>query len=197
MARRSARGGGQRKRGRPSKLTDEVTDAIVQAVRAGNYLDTAADHAGVDRSTVYRWIKAGEDADAPAEVRDFCAALSRARAEAEARMVAAVMRDAIGGVVIERRTRRYGDITEVEERLTPPNGRVALEYLARSRPSTWTRRTDVALTGADGGPVQVEQRSVVIGVLADRLHSHLTAGELLPAGGDGEDEAGDGDPLAS
>ena len=73
---------------RPSKIHDEeLTAKIVGLLRAGNYLATAARAAGVDPSTVYRWIERGEadeehDADSP-----FCrfAALARvARAEAEA-----------------------------------------------------------------------------------------------------------------
>lgn len=180
MTRRTPR---QRTRGRPTKLTAEVRDKIIAAVRAGNYFATAADIAGIDRATLYRWQQAGSDADADTELRDFCNALTRARAEAEARMVGCVLKDAMGGQVIKRTTRRYRNgVTEVEETLTPPNGRVALDYLARSFRDTWSPKAaaSLELTGADGGPVQVEQRSVIIGALADRLHTVL-AGHVEPA----------------
>lgn len=197
MAHRTRRNASQRKRGRPTKLTAELTDQLAQILRAGNYLDTAADHAGIDRSTIYRWLKAAEDDDAPAELRAFRDALAHARADAEARMVATIFRDAIGGVVVKRTTRRFKDVTEVEETITPPNGRVALEYLARSRPQSWSRRDKTELTGADGAPIQVQQKSVVIGVLADRLHEQY-AGELPPAPDHLDGDDGDaGEPIAS
>lgn len=175
-------------RGRPTKLTPQVAEKIIAAVRAGNYLETAAENAGVNRTTLYRWQQAGSDADADPELRDFCNALTRARAEAEARMVGCVLRDAMGGTVVKRITRTYRNgVVETEEQVTPPNHRAAIEFLSRSFPQTWGRRA-VEVTGADGGPVQVEQRSVIIGVLADRLHATF-AGELEAPGapGDGAD----------
>ena len=48
--------------GRPTKLTPEVRQKICDAVRAGNYLDTAAEFGGVDRSTLHRWLRRGERA---------------------------------------------------------------------------------------------------------------------------------------
>ncbi len=45
---------------RPSKLTPEVSEKIVRAIRAGNYPAVAAAHAGIHAATYYRWMEHGE-----------------------------------------------------------------------------------------------------------------------------------------
>ena len=45
---------------RPTKLTVEVRDRIVAAIRAGNYPEAAAQAAGISPSTFYRWLGRGE-----------------------------------------------------------------------------------------------------------------------------------------
>lgn len=83
-----------------SKLTSEVGDAIVSALEEGNYAKTAAEAAGVDESTYYKWLKRGEDELARVEegrgrsVRkseetfvQFFQSVTRARGNAEASAV--------------------------------------------------------------------------------------------------------------
>lgn len=70
-----------RKNGRPSKLTADVQDKIVSAIRAGNYAETAAQYAGVDPTTYYRWMVKGEDG--PDLYRQFRHAVKAAESEAE------------------------------------------------------------------------------------------------------------------
>lgn len=50
--------------GRPTLLTDEVRDRIVQVVNAGNYLKTAAQFVGVGQSTLLGWLARGRAASA-------------------------------------------------------------------------------------------------------------------------------------
>jgi transposase len=60
--------------GRPTKLTPEVQERIVTALRAGNYRETASRHAGISYMTFRRWEMKGEaikKAEADAEVRDL------------------------------------------------------------------------------------------------------------------------------
>ena len=47
----------KRRRGRPSKMTDERVTKILEALRAGNYLETAARYAGVSYETLNEWRK--------------------------------------------------------------------------------------------------------------------------------------------
>ena len=116
--------------GRPTKLTPEVRDRIIEALRAGNYQDAAAAYAGIGPATFYRWMERGRAADAEPDYREFREAVERARAEAEVRNVALVQRSAADGT-----------------------WQAAAWFLERSYPSRWGRRERHEVTGADGGPV--------------------------------------------
>jgi len=120
---------------RPTKLTPEVQDRIMQAVQAGNYLETAANFAGIDGSTLRRWVQKGSAPSAPEPYRTFCTALKSARASAEVRSVALIQQAATGGT-----------------------WQAAAWYLERSYPERWGR-TRVEITGDSSGenaPVRVE-----------------------------------------
>lgn len=121
-----------RKQGRPSKLTEEVQNRILRAVQAGNWLETASAYAGVDASTVRRWIAKGEADDAEEPYRSFCAAIKQARAEAEIRAVALIQKAAQDGT-----------------------WQASAWYLERSHPDRWGRKR-LEITGADSQPVRVE-----------------------------------------
>lgn len=187
----------KRRGGQPTKLTPDLQASLVQAIRAFNHLDTAARLVGVHPNTVRRWIVEGEADGATPAKREFCEALARARAEAEVRIVAGVAKAALGGTLTKKvvRTLRDGS-TETEETYTPPDGRVGLEFLSRAFPDRWARRSAIEVTGADGGPLQMEVSSSVE-VLAERLHAALSvsAGELEsgPDVVDGEVVGGGGD----
>lgn len=45
---------------RPTKLNFDTHNKIITAIRAGNYIETAAAYAGVNKSTLYEWLKRGE-----------------------------------------------------------------------------------------------------------------------------------------
>lgn len=102
-----------RKIGRPSKIDDliireekrengeviqhalKVSDAILETVKIGNYMETAAEYAGIGARTVFRWLEFGdpdraEYADNPEyEVyRQFRRDLARARAESQTHDIA-------------------------------------------------------------------------------------------------------------
>jgi hypothetical protein len=95
---------------RPAKLTGETQDRIVLALKAGNFLTTAARAAGVSEATVHRWLKAPG-----ARYRAFASAVERAIAEAEVVAVATIAQSA------------------------PRNPGVALKLLERRRPNRWGR----------------------------------------------------------
>jgi hypothetical protein len=183
MARRTPRS----RAGRPTKLNPQVQNAIVAAVRAGSYWEDAAVRAGVHPATVRRWRAEAEADDAPQYLQEFRDAVARAQADARVRMVAAVMKDAAGGQVVRRVTRKLTDGTvETEEQYSAPNGRVALEYLSRADPERWARRQALEVSGPGGGPIAVQQPDTA--ALAARLHTMLrgqvAAGELKPIAGD-------------
>ena len=73
--------------GRNSKLTPEVHEKIVTALRAGNYSKVAAEYAGISEVTFYRWLRRGRAAKR-GMYREFADAVQRAEREAEVRAVA-------------------------------------------------------------------------------------------------------------
>jgi transposase len=110
--------------GRPPKLNAERQERILQALRAGNYVEVAARYGGIGYSTMRTWIERGEkETDGP--YRDFMEAVEKARAEAEVGMVAVVKNAA--------RTQ----------------WQAAAWWLERSFPARWGRRdrTDVDHSG--------------------------------------------------
>ncbi len=73
---------------RPTKLTAELGEQIARAIRAGSYPEVAAQYAGVDRSTYYRWMERGDpDATRAADrpYRRFRRAVEQAQAADEVR----------------------------------------------------------------------------------------------------------------
>jgi hypothetical protein len=184
MARRTSRGGP----GRPTSLTSDLAQVIAASIADGATFDAAMAAAGVHPSTGYRWLSEGSSDTGGKQFREFREAVTRARAKAELAMTAAVVQDARGGAVVKHVTRVWRNGTKEEEKqYAPPNGRVALEWLARMEPSRWARKTGIEVSGPGGAPVQVEHREVLIGQLADRLHATLAGpgGALaLPAADD-------------
>lgn len=85
--------------GRPPKIHDAaVVKKFLGAIRTGNYIETAAAFAGLTKSTVYEWMKAGarenqrrENGEEPDPAMDakaeFSNAVEKALAEAEVRDV--------------------------------------------------------------------------------------------------------------
>jgi hypothetical protein len=75
--------------GAKGKLTPEVQDKIVKALRAGNYRTTAAKVAGIHDATFYNWIKWGE-AQKKGRYFEFFEAVKKAEAEGEAALIATI-----------------------------------------------------------------------------------------------------------
>lgn len=129
---------------RPVKLNEEIQKKVVDAVRAGNYLETAAAYSGLDVSTVRRWVKRGEreiqrleskGAKSKASEKkyiEFCTAIKKASAESEMRDVLV-----IGNAAKEA-------------------WQAAAWRLERKYPDRWGRKDKHEVTGKDGGPIEVE-----------------------------------------
>ena len=87
--------------GRPSKLTPAVQEAIVEGVRLGMSLSSAAERVGVAAATANDWMRRGEGRHrqkppTPSFVA-FAAAVKRAEAELEATMLERVHAAALSG----------------------------------------------------------------------------------------------------
>jgi len=101
--------------GRPSKLSPEIQERICSALRGGNYESAAAAAGGVGSSTFHRWMERGRTAGS-GQYRDFWVAVTRAREDAELRLV------------------------ELWQEAMPNDWRAIAEFLARRYPERWGKR---------------------------------------------------------
>lgn len=124
------------KAGRPSKLTIDVVDRIVAAIKGGNFRYVAAMWAGVSQRTMHEWMAAGK-AKPKGKFGDFRRRVLSAEKEAEITAVNHIRRAAA----------------------TDP--RHAEWWLERKFPQRWGRRERHELTGKGGGPIRHESRTTV------------------------------------
>ena len=106
---------GKKTGGRRTKLTPEVREKVVSAIRAGNYANVAAEYAGIGERTFYRWLQRGQAANRGI-YRQFWQAVKKAEREAEVRAVAIIQK-------------------HMED-----NWQAAMTYLERKFPDRWGRR---------------------------------------------------------
>lgn len=130
---------------RPSKLTPDVQADIVAAIRAGNYMETAASFAGINKDTLFAWLKRGKR-DKSGPYRDFSDAVSRALAEAETSALASIEQAASGGTVVAKTTVITETVTKsgttthktvTTETYQPPQWQAAAWRLERRFPDRW------------------------------------------------------------
>lgn len=118
--------------GRPTKLTQEVHDKIVTAIRAGNYIETAAAYGGIAKQTLYDWLKRGE-ADPGSAYGKFLDAVERAKADAEVR-----------------------DLYLIDQAAQDGSWQAAAWKLERKFPQKWGRVNRTEISGPEGAPLVVE-----------------------------------------
>ena len=118
--------------GRPTKLTPDVQEAIVDGINAGLTYRMSCARAGVTHATFYRWLEKGETAKSGA-FREFCDTVSRAKADSALRLVSQITLQA------------------------PTDWRAAAFLLERRFPDDYGKRSEI--TGKDGGPVKVEAKT--------------------------------------
>lgn len=117
----------QTKPGRPTKLTKAVAAKIIEAVAAGNYLETAAAYAGVDKASLHRWLKAGRSGKSPYHAA-FCASVEGAMAQAEVEALAGITAagktswQALAWRLERQHQTRWGHKTHVETRAVDKDG---------------------------------------------------------------------------
>jgi hypothetical protein len=159
-----------RSRGRPPLLDDATQRELLRAIRLGVPVHVACDHAGIGRSTFYVWQARG---DAAAELReqgqpvpvreqrylDFVDALRKAVPAAEVTALARVVKAA-------------------ED---PRHWQAAAWLLERRHPDRYARTVRTELSGAEGGPVQVEAQVASVEVKVDLRSDRERARAVLEA----------------
>lgn len=137
-------------RGRPHKFTEETVSTLLAAIRAGMPFHLAAAHAGIHESTFHEWQRGkfprGADKTLKAE---FSERLTRAKGYAALRLLAFIQDAA------------------------PQDWRAAAWMLERRYPEDFGKHV-VELTGAGGGPLQVEV-SAMQRVILKALEAHPEA----------------------
>jgi hypothetical protein len=152
---------------RPTKLTPEASERICEALRDGAPRAVAAEAADVGDSTLYRWLERGDRARS-GRFREFWEAVRAAEAEAMTRALRVVWQAIEAG-----------------------DGRLAMEFLSRRWPADFGRRP-IELTGADGGPLQVEQASSAKATLTAKIERLAARREQIrrEAAGEGGETPG-------
>lgn len=117
------------KGGRPSKLTDELHADLVKWIQAGNYIETAAILCGINKASVYNWLKRGRTARS-GKYKLFFDAVRQAQAKSEARLVN----------IVEMAAKR--------------DWKAAAWRLERKFPNRYGRQTKHEVSGKGGAPVQ-------------------------------------------
>lgn len=108
---------------RPSKLTPESSEKIVDAILHGATYKDAAESAGIDYNTFNEWMKKGADAKNGA-YREFNEAVSKANAECAVNFTRVIQSNAAKG-----------------------DWKAALEWLKRRRRGEWGDAVDVTSGG--------------------------------------------------
>lgn len=145
MSRRRAKGRSvKRGRGRPAILEDAarcqaVSAAIVQALTAGNYLETAAAYAGVAKQSVYNWLRQGardQMAGQRTVYADFLDAVKKAEADAEVAGITAIAQAARDRTI----DIKDKDGKVIETRVVPAAWQAEAWRQERRHPDRWGRR---------------------------------------------------------
>ena len=134
------------KRGRKPKLTAEMIEKIGNALKAGNYIDTACDYVGISRSIFYVWLQEAEKPGAKQIYLDLMDTVRTSRAEAEMRNVLKIQKAA------------------------DDSWQAAAWWLERSQPKKWSKQTNVELSGVGGSPINVavDTREALLQLLAPK-----------------------------
>lgn len=178
--------------GRKFLLTPEVEQIIIAAVKAGNYLSTAADFAGVSAKTVYEWISRGEgrDPDRPStpELAAFAAAIKKAEAHGKIAALQRIQEAAKGRMLREKRTvtrviqSKDGtpqEVTETVEKYFPSAWQADAWMLERRFPEEWGRRDrhELSSPGSDKVEVNLDIQSLISKIYGEPVEDH---GEQSP-----------------
>lgn len=130
---------------RRSKLTPETIRTLEQLLSDGNTDKDACAAAGIHPATFYDWLKQGEQATR-GKYSEFSDAVTRARATARQRAVAAIRHALVGFERKETYTERIERDGKVFEKTSiktiqeAPDWRAAVEYLKRRDPEHWSEK---------------------------------------------------------
>lgn len=151
-------------------LDDDVHVTIVEALRSGHFVDTAAALAGCTKAQVNRWLTAGAQPDADADLRRFAVEANQAIAEAEDKALG-YLREAVAG----------GDLKAVTW------------FLERRYPERWAPKTQhVVRQEIDGILDRIESLRHELGADVVARVLGAVAGEHGVGPGEAEEDSSEG-----
>lgn len=122
-----------------SKLTPEVREQIVQILKLGHYIETAAAYAGISKQTLYNWLRRGAR-EKKGIYHDFHREVTRALAEAEIRELAYIDKSAKKGswqaaawILSRRFPKRWGKEASVDVSTPEKPQRIIMDFGQRRK----------------------------------------------------------------
>lgn len=143
-------------RGRPTKLTPELAEKFCTYCRKGMSLQGSAALCGITKQAFFEWAKRGADGEQP--YADFIDSVEHARAQAEYSHVRTINK---------ARRCKAGEIDWKASQFWLQTAR---------RDHGWGNTVRQEVTGADGGPVKVEEAGASIRSKLDRLAAAFGTG---------------------
>ncbi len=165
--------------GRPTKLTPEAQELIVNAVRAGTYLETAAALAGVCKDTLHEWLKRGANSKSGIHKR-FSDSVAQALAESEHDDASVIRKAAAGYDVVKQKVVAGpdGTVTTVEK-THEFSWQAAAWRLERRFPQRWGRRESLELTGDPEKPIEIKQTDTLDPAYMAKLLAAWSEAQLI------------------
>lgn len=173
------------KGGRPTKFDAEIAGTILSYLRVGAYVETAAQAAGLNKVTFYRWLARGREAKARIEAVIklepddekflwFCNAVEKVQAEAD--MIDLGRLDKFGGWLMPPE-----EALKAGAKPIPPSWQAIAWKLERRRPKQFARRDPEKIPDEepeDAVPLAEREPGIVV-MVADG--EKLAEGEIDPA----------------
>jgi transposase-like protein len=146
--------------GRQPKLTAKRKDLIIELLSKGATDKDACAAAGIDDSTLYRWLQEGKEGKTP-EKSEFYESVTRARADARLVAIESVRLGMLPNLtksettetIRETRLNRKGQPYSYEKVVSrrtltdqPGDWRAGIEYLKRRDPEHWTDRVVISFS---------------------------------------------------
>lgn len=129
--------------GRDFKYSPEIHKKIIEALRAGNYVQVTCDYAGIDTATFYKWMKRGEKGQKPFD--QFFSAVREAQAQGEMKHVVNIDRCGLG------RPAQYDQQGKLIQAAIDPDWKASSWVLERKFPERWGKRDQLKLYDAKNG----------------------------------------------
>ena len=156
----------KKKIGRPSEYSDEIADIILGRISEGESLKGICRDLKIMNVTVYSWMRARPS---------FLTLYAQAREDRA---------DSLGDDLQEIADASTPETVQVDRLRTDVRKFIA----AKLNPRKWGDRVQAALTGADGGPIQVQSIQVDAGELSPDARDALRAALLTAVSGQTDDE---------